>query len=299
MMTPDSLAPPADAARTLTAPKLRFLYPLAAVLTCTVLLAPPSAEAQTPKLRPDQTRAIEAALQDVEPAMRPMAREQLARTFASFSEAQIAMMMAKMNENKTAAAAKPAKAVEAPKREATPEDLAYNRAQYEPVIRKHHAAQKRFDEFMNVKLEAYCPGRDEFARFGSGWRYDLGQFVEPSSLATWNVETNVEVAGQAYAPRDGRYKFDFSKVRMAFDEKAVDAAIKQACASVKAKGAEFLARLDPMIAKKDWDGAFKLERSAQGGLQPVRAELKAKLGQVSPGDFSAIQMALMNGTRVN
>ena len=298
MMTPETLAPSANVAKAVTRPRMRFLYPLAAIAACAVFLAPSPAEAQTAKLRPDQERAIEAALKDVEPSMRPMAREQLAKTFASFSEMQISMMMAKMESNKKAEAAKPKPVVE-PERKATPEDLAYNRAQYEPVIRKHHTAQKKFDEFFNAKIAAYCPGRDDFARFGSGWRYEQGQFVEPSSLATWNVETNVTVAGEAYAPKDGRYTFDFSKVRMTFDEKAADAAIKQACTSVKARGAEFLAKVDPLLAKKDWDGAFMAEGSAQAKLEPIRTELKTKLDQISPGDFSAVQLAMMNGKRVN
>jgi hypothetical protein len=299
MMTPETLAPSADVAKAVTTPKMRFLYPLAAVLACAVFLAPNAGEAQTPKLRPDQQRAIEAALKDVEPSMRPMAREQLAKTFASFSEPQIAMMMAKMEENRRAEAAKPAKVKEEPKRPATPADLAYNRAQFEPVIRKHHAVQKRFDEFANARLTAYCPGRDDFARFGSGWRYEQGEFMQPSSLATWNVDSNVEIAGQAYAPQDGRYNFDFSKVRMTFDEKAVDAAISQACDQVKARGKEFLAKVDPLLAKKDWDGAFLVEGSAQGKLEPIRTELKAKFDKLSPGDFTEIQMALMNGKPVN
>ena len=299
MLTPDTLAPSADVAKFVTSRKMRFLYPLAAVLTCAVFLSPTAGEAQTAstKLRPDQQRAVEIALQQVEPAMRPMAREQLSKTFAPFSEAQIAMMMAKMEENKKAAAAKPAPVAEV-ERPMTPADIEYNRAQYEPVIRKHWAVQKRFDEFASAKMASHCPGRDEYARYGSGWRYEIGQLGEASSLASWNVETNVEVAGKAYAPQDGRYSFDFSKVRLTFDETAVEAAIKQACSSLKTKGKEFLAKVDPMIARQDWDGAFKLEQTAQAGVSAIRTELDAKFAQLSPGDFSAIQMAMMNGKKV-
>jgi hypothetical protein len=297
-MTTHLPMPSTQVARKVAGPKMRFLYPLAAACIATVFLAPSTGEAQTSaKLRPDQVQAIEIALKEVEPAMRPMAREQLAKTFANFSEPQIAMMMAKMNENK-ATAAKAPKLVAEVERKATPEDLAYNRAQYEPVIRKHHGVHKRFDEFVNAKLTSYCAGRDEFARFGSGWRYEQGQFMEPSALATWNVETNVEVAGQAYAPQDGRYQFDFSKVRMTFDEKAVDAAIRAACDQIKVRGHEFLAKVDPLIAKGDWNGAFKAEGAAQGQLDPIRRELEATFVKVSPGDFTEIQLALMKGKRV-
>jgi hypothetical protein len=299
MMTPNTLAPPASIARTAVAPQMRFLYPLAAVLACAVFLAPAPAGAQTSKLRPDQERAIEATLKDVEPSMRPMAREQLAKSFAHFSEAQIAMMMAKMDENRKAEAAKPVPVKEEPRREATPEELAFNKAQYEPVIRKHHTVQKEFDAFANAKMEAYCPGRDTYARFGSGWRYEQGQFMMESALATWNVDSNVTIATEALAPKDGRYKFDFSKVRMSFDKTAVDAAIKASCDKVHTAGKAFLAKVDPLIAKKDWDGAFKAEGWGQGQLEPIRTELKAKFDKLSPGDFSAIQMAMTNGTRVN
>lgn len=299
-MTTHLPLPSTQVAKEATKPRMRFLYPLAAVCIAAVFLAPASGTAQpngAPKLRPDQQRAIELALRDVDPAMRAAARQQLAASFALMSEAQIAMVVAQMQENAVDAAAEPAPILVADTA-ATPEDLAYNRAQFEPVIRKHHAAQKKFDEFANAKFDAYCPGRDQYARFGSGWRYEQGQFTTPSALATWNVETNVQVAAEAYAPQDGRYKFDFSKVRMAFDEKAVDAAIKDICNRVHAAGRDFLAKIDPVIAAGDWDNAFKLEQWAQGRLEPIRTQLKEKFDTLSPGDFTEIQLAVMNGVRV-
>lgn len=291
--------PSTQVARKSSGPTMRFLYPLAAVCLAAVFLSPSTGEAQTSgtKLRPDQERAIELALKDIEPSMRPMARAQLATTFANFSEAQIAMMVAKMNETRTAEAKAPAPAIEA-ETVASAADLAYNKAQFEPVIRKHHAVQKAFDAFVNAKMPGYCPGRDQYARFGSAWRYEQGQFMMESALATWNVETNVSVASEAYAPQDGRYQFDFSKVRMTYDEKAVDAAIKAACDQVHAAGREFLAKVDPLIASKDWDGAFKAERAAQAKLEPIRARLQAAFDKLSPGDFTAIQLALMNGKKI-
>ncbi|HOZ26603.1 MAG: hypothetical protein KBF30_00605 [Hyphomonadaceae bacterium] len=280
--------------------KMRFLYPLAAVCLAAVFLSPSSGEAQTggaAKLRPDQERAIEAMLKDVEPSMRPMARQQLASSFANFSEAQIAMMMSKMAENNTVKANTPAPVVEV-EQPSTPEDIAFMKAQYEPVIRKHHGVQKDFDAFVNAKLPAYCPGRDTYARFGSAWRYEQGQFMMDSALATWNVETNVTVAGEAYAPQSGRYKFDFSKVRMTFDKPKIDAAIKTACDKVHVAGKAFLAKVDPLIAAKNWDAAFKAEQSAMAALEPIRKELQAAYDRLGPGDFTEIQLAMMNGVKV-
>lgn len=298
-MTTNIPLPSTQIANEKSSPKMRFIYPLAAFCTAIVFLTPTSGDAQTSskKLRPDQERAIELALAEVEPAMRPMARDQLAVTFGQFSEPQIAMMVAKMKENATAAANTPPPTVEA-ETAATPEDLAFNKAQYEPVIRRHHAVQTKFDTFANAKIAAYCPSGDQYARFGSGWRYEQGQFVMPSALATWNVDANVTVAGEAYAPQDGRYKFDFSKVRMTFDEKQVDAAIKTACDKVHAAGRDFLAKIDPVIAKQDWDNAFKLEVWAQGRLEPIRTEMQAAFNKLSPGDFTEIQLALMNGKKL-
>lgn len=179
------------------------------------------------------------------------------------------------------------------------DDRAFMKAQYEPVIRKHHAAQRAFDAFYNMKIAEYCPARDQYARFGSAWRYEQGQFVQPSALASWNVETNVLVTDEAYAPQEGRYRFDFSKVRMTFDEAKVDAEIKAACERVHAAGRDFLAKIDPVIAQKDWDNAFKLESWAKGRLSPIRHDLKVAMDKLSPGDFSEIQLALMNGARVS
>jgi len=299
MKTEKMPMPSTQAVHKATSQKMRFLYPLAAVCVAAVFLSPTSGEAQTgaAKLRPDQERAIEVMLTDVDPAMRPAARQQLAASFANFSEPQIAMMMAKMSENTANKPTAPAPAPE-PARESTPEDIAFMKAQYEPVIRKHHAVQKAFDAFFNAKIEAYCPGRDTYARFGSAWRYEQGQFVMPSALASWNVETNVTVAGEAYAPTDGRYKFDFSKVRMTFSEAKVEAEIKSACERLHAAGRDFLAKIDPVIAKQDWDNAFKLEQWAHGRADMIRRDMQAAIDKLSPGDFSEIQLAMMNGVKV-
>ena len=181
---------------------------------------------------------------------------------------------------------------------ATADDAAFMKAQYEPVIRQHHAAQKAFDAFFNAKIAAHCPTRDQYARYGAAWRYEQGQFGTPSALASWNVDTDVLVASEAYAPQEGRYRFNFSKVRMAFDEAKVEAEIKIACERLHAAGRDFLAKIDPVIAQKDWDNAFKLERWAQGRRDMILSQLQAAVGNLSPGDFTEIQLALMNGGKV-
>jgi len=280
--------------------RMRFLYPLAAVCIALVFLSPPPGEAQTAevvKLRPDQERAIELMLQDVEPALRPMARQQLAASFVHFTEAQIAMTIAGMNANRVAPATTPAPAPEADT-VATPEDRAFMRAQFEPVMRRHHAAQVQFDTLVNGKVAAYCPASGVYARYGSGWRYEVGHFMMDSAIGANNIETRVSVAGDAYMPTDGRYRFDFSRVRTSFDRNAVDAAIKSACDKVHATGRAFLAKVDPLIAKQDWDGAFKAEGAANAALEPIRRELQAAYDRLGPGDIGVFQLAMMNGVKV-
>lgn len=298
-MTTNLPLPSTQIAKDKSAPKMRFLYPLAAVCVAAVFMSPGNGEAQTggKKLRADQEKAIELALKDVEPAMRPAARQQLADTFSNFNEAQIAMMVAKMNENRAAEAAKPVPVFEA-ETVSTPQDSAFMRAQYEPVMRKHHAVQKQFDNFANAKLDAYCPKDGKYARFGSAWRYEQAQFVMPVELATWNVESNVTIAQEALEPKDGRYQFDFSKVRLSYDEKKVDGEIKRICDKVHAAGRKFLSEVDASVARQDWDGAFAAEVRANQALEPIRAEWKTMIDTLSPGDFSAIQLAMMNGRKV-
>lgn len=296
-MTAPLPASSSHVAKSATVPRMLFLFPLAAACTAAVFLAPTPAHTQTPKLRPDQERAIEAMLQDVEPAMRPMARQQLATSFANFSEPQIAMMMSKMKENQVAAAKAPKPVVEA-ETPSTPEDIAFMKAQYEPVMRKHHAAQVEFDKLVNARVAAYCPASGVYARYGSGWRYEVGQFMMESALGANNIEARVTIAGEAYMPKDGRYKFDFSKVRTTFDKSAVDASIKSACDKVHATGKAFLAKVDPLIAAKNWDSAFLAEGSANAALEPIRRELQAAYGRIGPGDIGAFQLAMMNGVKV-
>ncbi len=87
-------------------------------------------------------------------------------------------------------------------------------------------------------------------------------------------------------------------MRTTFDKAAVEAAIKTVCDEVHAKGKAFLAKVDPLIAKQDWDGAFKAEGSANAGLEPIRSELQAAHDKLGPGDIGVFQLAMMNGERV-
>lgn len=255
-----------------------------------------------PKLRPDQKRAVELSIVGTEPSMRPFMYEQMAKNLAPYDEKQIAALIKGLEANASKedlAAVDAAMKTDGPVTGALSKaDFDFNRAQYEPAIRQHWAAKKKFDDFVNAKRAAYCPNRDSVARFGAAWRYELVQFGMESAVASQNPDADVAVLGSSYAPQDGRYKFDFSKVRMTFDEKAVDAAVKEGCDGYKAEGVKFLAKIDPMIARQDWEGAHRAEQAAMGGVDIVLDRMNAKLAKLSPDDGYPMLTALQNGKRI-
>lgn len=271
---------------------------LAAAALCALMTANVNVEAQSPvRLRPDQQRAVELTLQSVDPSMRPFMRERLSAGFAGYDEAQIASYIKGLSTMNAESGSGSDDSSEEPAKEMDPADLAYNRKQFEPAIRKAHAAQVEFDRFANEKLTAYCPKRDEMARWGSAWRYEMVPLKESVSTATWNVENDIAVMGATYAPQDGKYDFDFSKVRYTFDKAAVDGAIKQACAEYRAQGKTFLAKLDPLIAAKNWEAAHQLEQGAMRWVDPVRQRLDDVLSKQSPNSDYALVTAMQNPKR--
>jgi hypothetical protein len=179
----------------------------------------------------------------------------------------------------------------------SPDDLAWNEAQYEPAIRKAHAAQTAFDAFVETTLAAHCPA-EPFARWGAAWRYEFPRLKTASATASDSADIDVAVLGAAYAPQDGRYRFDFSAVRYTFDKHAVEAAILQGCAEYKAQGRTFLRRIDMAVARKDWDAARALEQRAGAWLRPVRARLEAVLATQSPASDFALIQALQAATPI-
>jgi hypothetical protein len=183
-------------------------------------------------------------------------------------------------------------------REATPADLAYNRAQWEPILRQGHAAQKAFDTYVDAELAAKCPKVHEIARYGSGWSYELPTLSNSWVRASNSADLDVEVLGPSYEPKDGRYNFDFSKMRLTFDKAKVSAVIASQCAELKRLGANFYAGIDPLIAKKDFDAAYKFERRAQLWIDPLNKKLDAVITEQNPATAAAFTLAMMNGKRI-
>src|SRR5690606_21099711 len=107
---------------------------------------------------------------------------------------------------------------------------------------------------------------------------------------------DVEIIGGSYAPQDGRYDFDFSAVRLDFDESAVERGIAAACSEYTQIGNAFMA-----AARRDADGdevppnGDKIQQDANAKASAVRSRLEALLQNEAPGGNHALFTALLNG----
>lgn len=263
---------------------------------CVLVLSTFAGLASAQSLRPYQQEALDRILATVEPELRPAMRAQLAPTLAMLSEQQVAMMLESLAaESRPAAPPEPA----AEPSVASPEDLAYNREQYEPVMRQAWQAGKAFDDFVNAKLAEHCPADDRFAVFGSAWRYEVYPLAPTRQTVSNSADLDVEIIGGSYAPQDGRYDFDFSSVRLTFDRSAVERAIAEACEEYVAIGEAFLAE-----ARADASGdepppnGMRIEQSANAKAGAVRERLAELLNAQAPGGTNEIVLALLNGRRV-
>lgn len=266
-----------------------FLTVWAAVALC-------ACAAWAADLKPFQKAALERVLAALDPAVREMARPQLEQTFAAMNEDQIKLMLASMANNESDQEA-PAEE-EAPP-QASAEDLAYNRAQYEPAIRKAWTAQKAFDDYVDARLAAECPKEGTYAVWGQAWRYEVMPLGANWQRASQNVDQEVQIIGASYAPQDGRYRFDFSDVRTDFDRSTVAAAITAACSEYKDVGQKFMAAARAGMSGDMLPNGNALENNANGKVSAISQKLTTVLQSQAPSGNGAIYHALMNGKRIN
>jgi len=269
---------------------IRLLTPLLAgsVLACVAAAAT--------ALQPFQQDALNKILATMDAQKAAMAKPQLEQTLAMLNESQVQQMMATLTA-KQSAAPEPVKPAPEPAT-ATPEDLAFNRAQYEPVIRKAWESAHAYDEFVEAKMAAYCPPQGTYAVFGSAWRYEV---MPPSPVwppASKSADLDVQVIGPSYAPQDGRYQFDFSKVRSTFDKTVVDKAIKAACDEYVKIGTAFMAEARAHMSKDFLPDGPSLEQAANDKLAPVADQLEETIKAQAPGGDYALFTALTNAQRV-
>ncbi|RAN40412.1 hypothetical protein [Hyphomonas sp. GM-8P] len=259
-----------------------------------VLAFAPAAAAD---LRPDQKVLVEKLLAGMDPSMREPMRPQIEQSIIMMTPEQTAAVMAGMVDDSTYDAGTEPEEEEGDEI-ASPEDLAYNRAQFEPVIRANWQAQKDFDNFTDAVLKEKCPDRETYAVFGSGYRFEFRRLAPNWPRASSNVDSDVQILSGSYAPQDGRYDFDFSKVKTSFDKAAVASAIARACADWTKEAAVFQTKAHALVAASDFDGAFNLEQASSGKVTAIETPLETTLNAQAPAADNALYTAFLNGRRV-
>jgi hypothetical protein len=256
-----------------------------------------AAASATPVLRPSQQAALDAILATTDPAMRAMMSEQLIPALSNMTDAQIQMMLAEFAKSDDDSAASDADFVEADT--ATPEDLEYNRQQYEPAIRNAWAASNAFDTFVGAELASNCGPDGNYAIFGSGWRYEVMPLSPTWPRPSTSADLDVQIIGASYAPQDGRYRFDFSDMPTEFDSESVRRAIAQACRVYHETGTRFLAAAGPVRTGEPPADGQRLENTANAEVQAARLELETELQHWSNSWIVALYSALINAEPVS
>ncbi|HET6564830.1 MAG TPA: hypothetical protein VFG52_05410 [Xanthomonadales bacterium] len=249
------------------------------------------------ELKPFQQKALEIMMTDIDPASRAVAEAQFKPMLANMSEGQVQMILEGYQASRERAAADEIAAADEPPADsvASPEDLEFNRAQYEPMVRNVWKAQKSFDDLVDNTVEQSCGKQGEFAVFGSGWRYELYPLNPTWTRASNSADLDVQIIGSSYAQSDARYQYDFSNVRTSYDQQAVIAAVRSACDEYSKIGRAFVSEARSKIANDDLPGGFEMENAANGKVSPVREKLNAELEALSPGGGSPLILALLNG----
>ena len=253
------------------------------------------AEDGGPALAPYQQAALEKILATIDPSMRDTLRPQFAQTLAVLNEDQVDAMLAGMLADDEEALEVPESNETGP---AGADDLAYNQSQYEPAIRRQWAAQKAFDDFVDGQLSGQCPAAGTFAVFGLTWRHEVYPLEPFWPRASDSADLDVQIIGPSYAPQDGRYEFDFSKVRTDFDRETVENAIHEACAAYIATGERFVADANARKGDEGVTGGMELEQAANASVGPVRKKLEETLQSAAPAGDGALIQSLINARRV-
>lgn len=279
---------------------MRRLF-LAAFAACSFAFLCSFANAASP-LQPFQQKALDAILAAADPRAHAALRAQFEPMLAGMNQAQVDMIVAQLAANQAEKAAQEEAEAEAPRFDenyvATPEDLEFNRSQYEPAIRDSWQAQKAFDDFATAQLASDCGPEGKFAVFGSGWRYEVYPLNPTWTRASDSANLDVQVIGQSYAPQDGRYQFDFSEVRTTFDQAAVKAGIASACAEYAQIGQAFMAEAKGRSEDDLMASGYDLEGKANGQVESIRQKLESLLKQHAPATNGALYTALLNGQRI-
>lgn len=246
-------------------------------------------------LRPDQEAAVERMMATIDPSMRQMIRPQIEQSISMMTPEQVAMFVASATGGQEE---QQAAVEEESSSQASPEDLAYNRAQFEPVLRKHWQAKKTFDDFVDAELAAKCPDPDKYAVYREVERYELMPVSANWHRAHNHMETEVQIIAGTYPPQDGRYDFDFSKVRMTFDKSAVSSAIEKACTDWTKEAVVFKEKASKLMYAGDSEAAFKLQGASSSKVSTINSALEAALNAQAPAsNYNAAMMGAMQNPK--
>jgi hypothetical protein len=195
--------------------------------------------------------------------------------------------------------AKPAAVQNAPapvpkKRQATAEELAHNRAQYEPAIRRHWRLQREFNDLLDAQFAAHCPDRHKYAVYDVAVRFELRQLAFDGFRGTDNADIDVSIYEAGNAPKDGRYEFDFSKTRMSFNKQRVASAVANACAEWSREAAAFHEKASAYLKAGQHAAAAKAEGAGNVRVDAMAKTLRAVLEAESPSSDMALHEALAN-----
>jgi hypothetical protein len=255
--------------------------------------------AQAAELRPDQQAALDKILSTLDPNMREVVRPQLETTIRSLTPEQVAMFSQSVAGGASNDTAQSTSKPEEPEPKPSPEDLAFNRAQYEPALRKHWDAKKAFDTFVDLEL-AKCPQGGKYAVYREAERYEIMELSPQWQRAPDNRDAEASIVGASYAPQDGRYQFDFSKVRMTFNKDVVGNAVTKACADWTKEATAFKAKASPLMNAGQSQAALDLQGAVSRKVGEIQQTLQQVLDAEGPaGNYNtAMMQALQKPKRV-
>lgn len=271
----------------------------AAAFVAAALFAAPATAVE---LKPYQKEALEILLKPLPEEHRGVARVQFEQMLAPLNEMQVAMMVEAAKQAMAEDAAEEAEDESADysdeeEQAATPAELAFNEKQYEPEVRKLWQASRDCDMFIEEAMVDNMSG-EAYAVWGMSWRYDLPAMRLSGQHSTPENYENFAMPFRGMAPTDGRYRFDFSRVKTSCDKPAIESAIKTAYADYGKLGTAFMADIKAAADADDFNKAEAILAKSNAKVGMIVKRLERALADNRPNGSDALIQALMYGERV-
>lgn len=271
----------------------------AAALVAATLFAVPALAVE---LKPYQKEALEILIKALPEEHKAAARAQFEQILAPMNEMQVAMMVSAAEQAMAEDAAEEDTAADedygdTEEQVATPEDLAFNEKQYEPVVRKLWEASRDCDLYVEETLANNMSG-ETYAAWGQAWRYDLPAMRLADLRNAPSTYENFAMTFRGMAPQDGRYAFDFSHVKTSCDRGAIEAAVKTAYADYDKLGKAFVPEVKAAAEADDFSKADAIVAKASAKVAVIVKRLEQAVAEHRPNGSEALLQALMYGKRV-